>query len=140
MLEDFADEDRTVGDDELERMYTPVGLDLGGGSPSQIAHSIVAELLAVDNDRTPQHLSEREGRSIGECRRLPTTDTDCCNYLPGQPRLALRLPRYGLTAVSMRRTRLERSNVVSETAWRTPSLFSFVPGYQGESVLRTPHD
>ncbi|MWV38409.1 XdhC family protein [Natrialba sp. INN-245] len=61
MLEDFADEDRTVGGDELERVYTPVGLDLGGGSPSQIAHSIVAELLAVDNDRTPQHLSEREG-------------------------------------------------------------------------------
>ncbi|RQH02490.1 XdhC family protein [Natrarchaeobius oligotrophus] len=62
MLEEFADEDRSFDDGELDRrVYTPVGLDLGGGSPYQIAHSIVAELLAVHNDRTPRHLSEREG-------------------------------------------------------------------------------
>jgi len=36
-------------------------LDLGGGSPYQIAHSIVAEVLAVENGREPRHLREREG-------------------------------------------------------------------------------
>ncbi|MFB6268928.1 MAG: XdhC family protein [Halobacterium sp.] len=61
MLEAFADEGRTFDDEALESLYTPVGLDLGGGSPYQIAHSIVAEVLAVENDRRPRHLREREG-------------------------------------------------------------------------------
>ncbi|WP_435347616.1 XdhC family protein [Haloarchaeobius sp. HRN-SO-5] len=61
MLDDFADEGVTVEQSDLDRIHTPVGLNLGGDSPYQIAYSIVAELLAVANDRTPQHLSEREG-------------------------------------------------------------------------------
>ncbi|MFC7070056.1 XdhC family protein [Halobaculum lipolyticum] len=61
MLEAFADEGRTFDESELAPLYTPVGLDLGGGSPYQIAHSIVAEVLAVSNDRDPRHLKEREG-------------------------------------------------------------------------------
>lgn len=43
----------------LQKLYTPVGLDLGGDTPYQIAHSIVAELLAVHNERTPRHLTGR---------------------------------------------------------------------------------
>lgn len=46
---------------DFERIYTPVGLDLGSGTPYQIAHSIVAELLAVTNDRDPTHLRNRNG-------------------------------------------------------------------------------
>ncbi|MXR41045.1 XdhC/CoxI family protein [Halobaculum sp. WSA2] len=61
MLEEFAAEGRTFDESELEPLYTPVGLDLGGGSPYQIAHSIVAEVLAVANDRRPGHLKAREG-------------------------------------------------------------------------------
>jgi xanthine dehydrogenase accessory factor len=61
MREAFAEEGRTFADAELSTLYTPVGLDLGGGSPYQIAHSIVAEVLAVVNDRTPRHLKTREG-------------------------------------------------------------------------------
>ncbi|MFB6299213.1 MAG: XdhC family protein [Halobacteriales archaeon] len=61
MLEDFAEEGRTFTEDELDRIYTPIGIDLGGGSPYQIATSIVAEVLAVANDRTPKHLRVREG-------------------------------------------------------------------------------
>ncbi|MXR22366.1 XdhC family protein [Halobacterium bonnevillei] len=61
MLDAFADEGRVFAEDALESLYTPIGLDLGGGSPYQIAHSIVAEVLAVENDRTPRHLREREG-------------------------------------------------------------------------------
>lgn len=46
---------------DRERIYTPVGIDLGGGTPYQIAHSIVAEVLAVHNDREVDHLTDRAG-------------------------------------------------------------------------------
>lgn len=61
MCDTFAEEGTTFDADELERIYTPVGLDLGGGTPYQIAQSVVAELLAVVNDREPRHLRNREG-------------------------------------------------------------------------------
>ncbi|MFB6089781.1 MAG: XdhC family protein [Halobellus sp.] len=53
--------DEGFDESELASLYTPVGLDLGGGSPYQIAHSIVGEVLAVSNGRDPRHLKEREG-------------------------------------------------------------------------------
>ncbi|WP_436929834.1 XdhC family protein [Halosimplex halobium] len=48
-------------DEDRERIYAPVGLDLGGSSPAQVAHSIVAEVLAVRNDRTGGHLRAVDG-------------------------------------------------------------------------------
>ncbi len=62
MVDEFAAEDRIFTETELESLYTPVGLDLGSGSPYGIATSIVSEVLAVANDRDPQHLKDREGR------------------------------------------------------------------------------
>jgi xanthine dehydrogenase accessory factor len=61
MREEFAAEGVSFTDAQLDRLYTPVGLDLGGGSPYQIALSVVSEALAVANDREPRHLREREG-------------------------------------------------------------------------------
>jgi len=61
MLDAFDEEGRTFAEDELDVLYTPVGLDLGSGSPYGIATSIVAEAVAVHNDRDPGHLREREG-------------------------------------------------------------------------------
>ncbi len=61
MAEEFEAEGRTFSEDDLDGLYTPIGLDLGGGSPYQIAHSIVGEVLAVHNDRRPRHLRERAG-------------------------------------------------------------------------------
>ncbi|RQG90933.1 XdhC family protein [Natrarchaeobius chitinivorans] len=61
MLEAFADDGIHYDEDDLSSLYTPIGLDLGGGSPYQIAHSIVAEVLAVENDRDPDHLRSRAG-------------------------------------------------------------------------------
>lgn len=61
MLEEFDAEGRRFEAVELERLYTPVGLDLGTGSPYGIAQSIVSEVLAVANGREPRHLDEREG-------------------------------------------------------------------------------
>jgi len=61
---DAMDDDETAPvptDADFERIYTPIGLDLGSGTPYGIAHSIVAEVLAVANGRDPTHLSAREG-------------------------------------------------------------------------------
>jgi xanthine dehydrogenase accessory factor len=61
MLDAFEADGRTVSPEDLDSLYTPVGLDLGAGSPYAIATSVVAEVLTVSHDRRPRHLSEREG-------------------------------------------------------------------------------
>jgi xanthine dehydrogenase accessory factor len=61
MREDFAAEGRTFSEAELARIYTPAGLDLGGGTPYHIAQSIVAEVTAVHHGRESGHLKDREG-------------------------------------------------------------------------------
>ena len=52
---------RDVGGTGTERVYGPVGLDVGAEGPEQVAISIVAELLAVRSARGPVHLREKEG-------------------------------------------------------------------------------
>lgn len=65
MRDDMADNGRTFSEDELNRIYTPAGLDLGGGTPYHIAQSIVAEVTTVHHDRELKHLKEREGTIHG---------------------------------------------------------------------------
>lgn len=59
--QDLAEDGTQLTRDQIERVATPVGLDLGGGEPMQIALSIVSEVLAVSNGRTGGRLQEREG-------------------------------------------------------------------------------
>jgi xanthine dehydrogenase accessory factor len=51
-----------VSPERLSRVHSPIGLDLGGSTPGEIAVSIVAELLAVRYQRTgkPMMYSERQ--------------------------------------------------------------------------------
>jgi xanthine dehydrogenase accessory factor len=44
---------------DTERVFGPVGLDLGADGPRQVALAIVAELLAFTAQREPRHLCER---------------------------------------------------------------------------------
>lgn len=60
LRDDLADAGRPLTDADLDRLYAPIGLDLGGGAPYQIATSIVSEVLAVHNGRQPRHLRERK--------------------------------------------------------------------------------
>jgi xanthine dehydrogenase accessory factor len=46
---------------KLERVYGPAGVDIGGEGAEQIALSIVTEMLAVWNQRQPDHLRNRAG-------------------------------------------------------------------------------
>ncbi|MFB6107743.1 MAG: XdhC family protein [Haloplanus sp.] len=65
MTDEWESEGRTVSAAELDRLYTPVGLDLGNGTPYGIAHSIVAEAMAVRNGRSPTHLRDRRASIHG---------------------------------------------------------------------------
>lgn len=51
---------RDVGAEGDERVFGPVGLDLGADGPWQVATSVVAELLAVTARRAPRHLAQRQ--------------------------------------------------------------------------------
>lgn len=50
---------RELGAEDDERVFGPMGLDLGADGPEQIAVSVVAELLAVVSGREPGHLRSR---------------------------------------------------------------------------------
>jgi xanthine/CO dehydrogenase XdhC/CoxF family maturation factor len=56
---------RQLGAEADDRVFGPVGLDLGADGAEQIAVSIVAELLAVRSDRAPGHLRRRRGAIHG---------------------------------------------------------------------------
>lgn len=52
---------RQIGAVSSDRVFGPVGLDLGAEGPEQVAVSIVAEILAVRSSREPWPLREKEG-------------------------------------------------------------------------------
>jgi xanthine dehydrogenase accessory factor len=56
---------RQLGAAADDRVFGPVGLDLGADGPEQVAMSIVAELLAVRSGRAPDHLRRRRGSIHG---------------------------------------------------------------------------
>lgn len=61
LRDSLAEDGVTLSDADLERLSTPVGLDLGGGEPVEIALSVVGEALAVSNGRDGQRLRDRAG-------------------------------------------------------------------------------
>jgi xanthine/CO dehydrogenase XdhC/CoxF family maturation factor len=52
---------RQIGTNGSDRVFGPVGLDLGAEGPEQIAIAIVAEILAACSAREPWSLREKEG-------------------------------------------------------------------------------
>ncbi len=60
-FEEVREASDVIAGDALDRIATPVGLDVGGGEPIEIAFSIVGELLAVSNDRDGGRLKSKNG-------------------------------------------------------------------------------
>jgi xanthine dehydrogenase accessory factor len=51
-----------LGDDELSRLSSPVGLDLGARTPEETAVSIAAEIIALRWGGQGERLASLEGR------------------------------------------------------------------------------
>ncbi len=49
------------GEEKLQAVYTPIGLDIASEAPAEIAVSILAEMLLVKNHGSPQHKRKAQG-------------------------------------------------------------------------------
>ncbi len=49
-----------AGENDRQRVFGPIGLDLGAEGPEQVGLAIVAELLSIRAQRHPQHLRDRK--------------------------------------------------------------------------------
>ncbi len=69
LLQDLQEQGITPTEQQLQHLYSPVGLNIGADTPAEIALSIVAEIQAVLGDRSGGSLRNYQGpihdRSVG---------------------------------------------------------------------------
>ncbi len=56
---------KAFSEEQLSRLYAPVGIDIGGDTPESIALSIIAEIQSVLKNRGGGHLRDRHGSIYG---------------------------------------------------------------------------
>jgi xanthine/CO dehydrogenase XdhC/CoxF family maturation factor len=61
LLQELANEGETFSDEQLKRLFAPIGLDIGADTPEAIALSIIAEINAVLANREGGFLRDRKG-------------------------------------------------------------------------------
>jgi xanthine dehydrogenase accessory factor len=61
ILMDLAEDGVEITDRDRRRIHGPAGLDLGAEGPDEVAHAIIAEILAVRHQREGGSLRERRG-------------------------------------------------------------------------------
>jgi xanthine/CO dehydrogenase XdhC/CoxF family maturation factor len=61
LLQDLQEQGITPTEQQLQRLYSPVGLNIGADTPEEIALSIVAEIQAVLGDRSGGSLRNYQG-------------------------------------------------------------------------------
>ncbi len=66
MLDDLSIEGITASEEQLKKIHSPVGLDIGAETSEEIALSIVAEIKAVASERTGNSLKYKAGKIHNE--------------------------------------------------------------------------
>jgi xanthine/CO dehydrogenase XdhC/CoxF family maturation factor len=66
MFETLEQEGRPLAEQELQRIFSPAGLDIGASTPEEIALSILAEIKSRFADRQGMPLRERQGTIYGD--------------------------------------------------------------------------
>ena len=61
LLMDLEGSGVEITDEDRARIHGPAGLDLGAEGPDEVAHAIIAEILAVRHERSGGFLRERPG-------------------------------------------------------------------------------
>jgi len=61
ILREWSEASETFSDEQLNKLYAPIGLDIGADAPESIALSIVAEIKSVLKDRNGGFLRQRNG-------------------------------------------------------------------------------
>lgn len=61
LLEEITSEGARLTPEKLEKLYAPVGLDIGADTPEAIALAIIGEIQSVLTKRKGGHLRERKG-------------------------------------------------------------------------------
>lgn len=62
MLDDLQNEGIQVSEEQLERIYSPVGLDIGAETSEEIALSIVSEIKAFSTGKSGTSLKYKQGK------------------------------------------------------------------------------
>jgi xanthine dehydrogenase accessory factor len=71
MLAEFRDEGILAGEDSLQKMHNPIGLDIGAEGPEQIALAIMAEITTVLSGHGGGILREKKGPIHSPRAELP---------------------------------------------------------------------
>ena len=48
-----------IAEDRLSKIYSPIGLNLGGNSPAEVALSIISEIMLIKNNGKLEHMKKQ---------------------------------------------------------------------------------